>query len=833
LGALRGGETIKNQPFNAEQELEWRRNKLRQKKQLEEKLSIFNQQNQNQNENQNENENFPNFNSNISYKNTNNKNRIKYQSAFSYLKSSQQSNRNDVIEIDITPNLEKSNFESSKKQQNNSMKIHDYRGPKMKIVDIKSISSQNMSDTARQGIVMTDVCPQFRHNINLCVELCQNEIEKTGRNLESLKNTQFTLNLQLEHLTNKKYSQESNLTKLQNLSKIISNIQNISNISNISNSQNSNISKNSDIIDISNSNISNSSKNVNFENDSNSNIEIMAEYFKNLQTKFHSEYIRFQICKMIPNVVYPLIQKELGQNWDFLLNSEKGLNILRLWKPLLMSNDTLYEHLFDNIFLPHIHKYLRDCWNVTNLEQSNQLQNFISETCVFEKTKTKTKNNNNLMKLIPKKSYNRILINMIIPKLREIIENGGMGMVMNDANCVQWFSLWLNPNIIPRDLNSFQNLLQIIRKQIKNFFKKKWFFFNPKNSNNSFSSNNNEILLLETQWKLLLAWKRVGLFYENEKDWNGILIKYILNKIHDFLVNLPNNVNHFIKSSSNLIENNSNNPINDIKFFEFIKINCIDLKYLNILFKFWKEYKLFNLLKDGNNFQNIQNIENDILLTILQRGFFQSFLKLIHENLALKKNEPILELKIIFRNYLFWKYEFFEEKTQNLKENNDIFSKYFETCLNMINYRCDNVELEMPMLDIMLSSMTIHVPKMMFLMNSVSGSVTPAQFGGYFENKRRQKSVEMKQNDVIEVDEEEEIDEDAVIPGTFKEMIQHFAMKNSIIFAPRVGQVVDGKQVYSFGQIPIYLWENVIYAKNKNKQWECVGMQQLLEISRL
>ena len=65
-------------------------------------------------------------------------------------------------------------------------------------------------------------------------------------------------------------------------------------------------------------------------------------------------------------------------------------------------------------------------------------------------------------------------------------------------------------------------------------------------------------------------------------------------------------------------------------------------------------------------------------------------------------------------------------------------------------------------------------------------------------------------------------------PPTFKDVLEDFARENQLEFHPRVGakSSVDGKQVFVFGGVLIYIESDVIFAF-KDSEWNPVSLDQL------
>jgi hypothetical protein len=69
---------------------------------------------------------------------------------------------------------------------------------------------------------------------------------------------------------------------------------------------------------------------------------------------------------------------------------------------------------------------------------------------------------------------------------------------------------------------------------------------------------------------------------------------------------------------------------------------------------------------------------------------------------------------------------------------------------------------------------------------------------------------------------------------TFQEVVEDFAVENDISFRPRTGgkgTTDEGKPIFLFGNVPIYLDSNVIFAL-RDSRWQPVAMEHLTNIAR-
>ena len=66
---------------------------------------------------------------------------------------------------------------------------------------------------------------------------------------------------------------------------------------------------------------------------------------------------------------------------------------------------------------------------------------------------------------------------------------------------------------------------------------------------------------------------------------------------------------------------------------------------------------------------------------------------------------------------------------------------------------------------------------------------------------------------------------------TFRDVVEEFARERDMLFQPRIGSskatLVDGKQVFLFGTIPVYLDSNVVFALSPSKKWEPISLEEL------
>jgi hypothetical protein len=62
---------------------------------------------------------------------------------------------------------------------------------------------------------------------------------------------------------------------------------------------------------------------------------------------------------------------------------------------------------------------------------------------------------------------------------------------------------------------------------------------------------------------------------------------------------------------------------------------------------------------------------------------------------------------------------------------------------------------------------------------------------------------------------------------TFKQLVEEFAVRNGVIFAPKLGRFHEGKQIYLFGKSSIYVEQGVAFVSN-GERWEPISLETLL-----
>ena len=64
--------------------------------------------------------------------------------------------------------------------------------------------------------------------------------------------------------------------------------------------------------------------------------------------------------------------------------------------------------------------------------------------------------------------------------------------------------------------------------------------------------------------------------------------------------------------------------------------------------------------------------------------------------------------------------------------------------------------------------------------------------------------------------------------ATFREVVEDFARRNDIDFAPKLGgnSTRDGKQIFSFGGVSVYFDNNIVFAQRASS-WHPTSLEDL------
>lgn len=71
----------------------------------------------------------------------------------------------------------------------------------------------------------------------------------------------------------------------------------------------------------------------------------------------------------------------------------------------------------------------------------------------------------------------------------------------------------------------------------------------------------------------------------------------------------------------------------------------------------------------------------------------------------------------------------------------------------------------------------------------------------------------------------------AGVPTNFKDLIQAKAEENNIVFMPLVAKRYEGKQLYTFGRIVIYIDRGVVFVQGE-RTWVPTSLQSLIDMAK-
>ena len=69
--------------------------------------------------------------------------------------------------------------------------------------------------------------------------------------------------------------------------------------------------------------------------------------------------------------------------------------------------------------------------------------------------------------------------------------------------------------------------------------------------------------------------------------------------------------------------------------------------------------------------------------------------------------------------------------------------------------------------------------------------------------------------------------------SSFRDVVEAFAGANGVMFLPKKGRQHDGKQLYSFGGVSIFLDQSVAFTEmpRGSGQWSPLGLEELLTLT--
>ena len=91
--------------------------------------------------------------------------------------------------------------------------------------------------------------------------------------------------------------------------------------------------------------------------------------------------------------------------------------------------------------------------------------------------------------------------------------------------------------------------------------------------------------------------------------------------------------------------------------------------------------------------------------------------------------------------------------------------------------------------------------------------------------------VRMESRSKMEIDARIRLRRRQVDTPTFRDVVEEFALERGILFQPRMGAkaLKDGKQVFMFGNVPVYIEGDVIYASQQGSDWRPISLDKLMD----
>ncbi|CAM9981051.1 unnamed protein product [Discosporangium mesarthrocarpum] len=70
--------------------------------------------------------------------------------------------------------------------------------------------------------------------------------------------------------------------------------------------------------------------------------------------------------------------------------------------------------------------------------------------------------------------------------------------------------------------------------------------------------------------------------------------------------------------------------------------------------------------------------------------------------------------------------------------------------------------------------------------------------------------------------------------ASFREVVESYAEANGVTFLPKPGRQHEGKQMYSFGGVSVFLDQSVVFAEAPpgSGNWSPLGLEDLLDYAR-
>lgn len=171
--------------------------------------------------------------------------------------------------------------------------------------------------------------------------------------------------------------------------------------------------------------------------------------------------------------------------------------------------------------------------------------------------------------------------------------------------------------------------------------------------------------------------------------------------------------------------------------------------------------------------------------------------------------------------YCQWKKALLQQPVSNKALNDEMLCRYFYAILLMIRAVADGNSTA---LDDLLPSTTNY--RVVLLRRMAEEKRKAAD-----DLVRMESGVADSTSDMMEA--KVRLRQSGTLAPTFREVVAEFARERDILFQPRMGSnaTKDGKQVFLFGDLPVYLDSNVVFAYNES-EWKPMALEDLATLAK-
>ncbi|KAL7147188.1 hypothetical protein ABFS83_06G091100 [Erythranthe nasuta] len=214
-----------------------------------------------------------------------------------------------------------------------SQKIFDMRGPQVRVLsDLKNL---NAEDEARENGVRM---PELQHNIRLVVDLAELDIQRLDKDLRNERETVVALQKEKERLQKEAHHQKQQLENMEEIESALDKIGGMSSSGTLT-------------------------------------LETLAKSFGDLQKRFLDDYTICNLSCIACSYAVPLFIR-IFQGWDPLQNPTHGVEVVSLWRKLLLGKDSFsisataspYTQLLMEVIFPAVRISGTNSWQARDPE---------------------------------------------------------------------------------------------------------------------------------------------------------------------------------------------------------------------------------------------------------------------------------------------------------------------------------------------------------------------------------------------------------------------------------------------------------------------------------